>query len=248
MNIFDKIGNALDPNKNGVSDFFKGVPRNIEQPVNEMLNKIRQQLEKAGKEIENAANSGKNAIYDEMKKRQGELVANVTRVGKDVEDGVKKITGEVEGAGKKAIGEIEDVGKKVVNEVEDEIKNVINKIQTEFESGAGKRALKLLYTMASDEDNPLEDVGGSISIISYNISDPAKKLRTIEKYVNAPPTDFDSTIKMLQELDVAKITVTVSGEVFSSLISFSVYATMDIVNAVAWFKKLGDHIKEAVKI
>ena len=259
MNIFNKIRDGLDPNKNGVNNFFRGVPQQAQKPINDAVNAIKTQLEAIGNDIENEITSGVATIYNEMKRRQGELVANVTRVGKDVEDGVKKVGGEIESAGKKVIGEVESkggsviteiegVGKKVIDEIDGEVEKVIHKIQDEFKSGAAKKALKLLYAVASDEDNPVRATGGTISIIGYDIDDPASKIRTIKKYVDTPPTDYQTTIDMLKELDVAEITVTVSGEVFTSAISFSLYVKLDIVRAVAWLGKLDDHIKEAVKV
>lgn len=228
MNVFDKIRDGLDPAKNGVGDFFHGVPQEAQKPLQDALNKIMQQLEQVGRDLESAANHGKETIYNEMVKRQGELVSNVERVGGDT---LKKIEG---------------VGSQLVDEIESEIKSVAKKIQDEFKSGAAKRMLKLLLALA--KDNPVSAVNASISIISFSLPNPGDKVALIEQAVNKPPNGHKEIIEFLEKLDIGTLSINISGEIFTSAVSFSVGADVSISKAIEFIDNLEQHIEEAVKI
>ena len=256
MNFWNKIDQALNPDKNGVNNFFRGVPNNVQKPINDAVNRIKQQLEQIGNEIESEINQGKNTIYNEMKNRQGELVANVTRVGQQIEDGVKKVggeiesvgkkaIGEIEGAGKKVVGEVESVGKKVVDQIDDEVEAVIKKIGDGFKRKAVKEALTAAKDIASEI--PVSDITVTISVISFSISNPAEKIKTIEKYIKSPPSGEDEVIAMLKDIGIGTVSVQLSGEFFSSAISAGVSFSVDLAESAEFITVIKKHVEKIVK-
>ena len=273
MSFLDK----LKPSNNPVGRFFQGVPGNIQRPVNDMVQNILRKGEEIGNTLTGLGEEIKKKLYDTQgkiainirgeadkgvekvrgfagtventgKKAIGDIEGLGKKVLADIENGSKKALGDIESKGGAVVKDIEEKGKQAVVVVEEEIKKVLHHIQEDFKSGAAKRAMKLLYAIASDDDNPVKGFGGTVSVIGYDVDNPAGKLQTIKKYVDNPPTDFDGTIAMLQELDVAEVTVTVSGEIFTSAVSFSFWVRLDIVDAVPWFAKFEDHAKEAMKV
>ena len=250
MSIFDKIGNALDPSKNGVNNFFRGVPNNVQKPINDAVSQIKNQLQQVERDIENELHKVRDSI-------QNEVVSNITRVGGDLESVLKKVGGElesvankvkweIESGGKTAIAEIESTGKKVVDELDNEIEKVLDSISEGFKEKAVKAALTSAKEIATEI--PLTDISLTLSVITFSISSPGEKIPKIEKYINKPPSGEDEVVAMLKDIGVGSVNVSISGEFFSSAISAGVSFTVDLAESAEFMVVIKKQIEKIVKL
>ena len=231
MSFIDK----LDPNKNGVSNFFKGVPHQAAQPLEQAIHGAMDEMHNFAKELE-------KGFYD----TQNKVAINLRG---EAEKGVKKIqgvAGDIEGVGKKAIGEIENKGKQIVDDAEEAIKNAIYKLEEEFSKKAVKTWLKFL--LATVKDVPITNVRAGISVFTFSLSEPFKLVGVIEEAIKNPPSGHEEVLKFIEEkLDVATVSADFDAEVITNAAGFRFGGDMSIAQAIVFVPTAAENFKKALK-
>ena len=176
----------------------------ISHGVNDGLHTVRDGVNKGLHQIEAAAINSKDQVFAEMRKRQAELVSNVERVGKDVE-----------------------------NDIENAVHKAIKAAETAIEKGALKKAVAILRvaepSSASIGIGPITmtigDIPTRIDTLAGWVDNPPDPSDWHTIVTTLAPTDVSVTIQ-------AEISaVVVSSESLAISLTLD-YTTEDFLNHV----------------